>query len=350
MRLTIFLAFLLVLAGPARAAPDYAELNRALADGAVIPAYRAFAEAAGKLAETTKAWCKSPSAEGRTETRAAFRVAMLAWQRARPVVFGPAATDSRQVRIQFWPDRRGTAARQLRRALRTRDPALTAPGGIEGRSVALQGLPAFETLIVDHPDDEYACAFASEIAAYLDETAELIVAEWTDDDGFRNMLTPPPNGNALYATAKEASTDFFKSLSTALDSIVAQKLEAPLGSGIDGASPRQAESWRSELALAAIAANLETLETWFAVPGGFRDQLAKAGAAALGDGMKQAFREAAAETREIPMPLSRAVADPAQRPKVEALLTSVRDLRVLVRDVAARELGLVVGFNSLDGD
>jgi predicted lipoprotein len=347
-----FFLFLAILASasPTRAAPDHAELAAAIADRSVIPAYRAYADRTARLSAALTASCGAAGQWADADIRTAFGDAMEAWQHVRPVTFGPVSENSLHVRIQFWPDRRGTAARQLRRAVRAKDPDMTTPAGIGGRSGALQGLPAIEALIYGFPAETYACRLASAIAGYQRDIAASLVAAWTGPNGFRSLLVPPAGGNAHYLAAKDAASDFFKALATALESIIEQKLEKPLGKTIVGASPRLAESWRSGRSLANVAANLDTLGDWFEMPGGFSDQLAKAGAGALGIGMTKAFRKAAAEARAVPGPLAAAVADPARRPKVDALLESIRDLRTLVRDVAAGELDLVIGFNSLDGD
>jgi predicted lipoprotein len=99
---------------------------------------------------------------------------MLAWQRVQPVVFGPIVAGARSSVIQLFPDRRGVISRQLSRALAAKDPALVAPGELEGKSVALTGFPALEQILYDDerlpapgrstPDADYACALAAAIA------------------------------------------------------------------------------------------------------------------------------------------------------------------------------------------
>ena len=55
--------------------------------------------------------------------------------------------------------------------------------------------------------------------------------------------------------------------------VIAVKLEEPLGAALEEAKPRRAESWRSELSLADIRANLETARALYDSPGGFGDAL-----------------------------------------------------------------------------
>ena len=73
---------------------------------------------------------------------------MLAWQHVQPIVFGPIAAEARL------PDPavstpRGAISRQLSRALADQEPGLVAPGGLEGKSVALTGFPALEQILYD---------------------------------------------------------------------------------------------------------------------------------------------------------------------------------------------------------
>lgn len=102
--------------------------------------------------------------------------AMDARQRAEPTAVGPATENGRASRIEYWPDRRGTGARQRRAVLQERDPSLLAVGGLAGKSVAVQSLSAFERLLFDHAakltagsaaaEDGYACGLAASVARF----------------------------------------------------------------------------------------------------------------------------------------------------------------------------------------
>ena len=227
---------------------------------------------------------------------------------------------------------------------------MLAPGGLEGKSVALQGLITFEELLFGRSDDPYACKFAAAIARFQKGIADALVADWTGEDGFRETVRTAVEGNRRYRNAKEPATDLLKAASGSLDLIIQYKLERPLGESLADAYPQRAESWRSRQSTDNIVANLETIQAMFAVPGGFGDRMAKGGAGALGKGMVRTFEEAIEIAKAIPVPLSQAVADAEFRKQVEALLEKVRDLRILVRNPVADELGIVIGFNSLDGD
>ncbi|MEX2454825.1 MAG: imelysin family protein [Rhodospirillaceae bacterium] len=352
-RFAKLLPFLVVVAThhPAAAAETgYTAMTTAIADKVIVPAFRGMADAMAALESAMTAHCATPTTASFGAAKAAFHKAMSAWQRGQPFAFGPLLTDSRATRIEFWPDRRGTGQRQARSALAAEDPTLLRPGGLDGKSVALQSLVTFEQLLYDSTVTPYACAYAAAIARFQKGIATAIVADWTGPDGYREIMRTAKDGNAHYRDAKEAATDLLKSVAGSLDAIIEQKLERPLGASLADAYPERAESWRSARSLDNIVANLETLTAMFAVPDGLGDQLARAGAGALGAGMAKSFESATALAKSLRMPLSQAVADETERGQVEALLDALRDLRILVRHAVADELGIVIGFNSLDGD
>jgi predicted lipoprotein len=56
------------------------------------------------------------------------------------------------------------------------------------------------------------------------------------------------------------------------------------------------------------------------------------------------------QAEAIALPLHAAVEDPKGRAQVEALLAEVKSLRLLVGQDLAPALGLLIGFNAMDGD
>jgi predicted lipoprotein len=346
---------------PARAASVLEDLNRALTDTVVVPGYQRFAAATASLEAAVAGFCAAPTPERLKDARAAFADAMLAWQHVQPIVYGPILSGARTSVIQLFPDRRGTITRQLSQALAARDPKVVAPGGLEGKSVALTGFPALEQILYDDarlpgteasgPDADYACALAAAIARNLAGIAAGVLEEWQRPGGFRETVLTAAAGNDAYFTAEDATADLLKSLHTALQSVIALKLEAPLGASLEEAKPRRAESWRSELSLADIRANLETAQALYAGPGSFGDALAAiADEDQLDWTIRQGFARAFAQLDGIAPPLHAAVEDPTARARIEALLAELRTLRRLVGQELAPALGLLVGFNAMDGD
>lgn len=354
------LLILLVLPAPAWAQPDYEGLNRALSEAVVVPAYQRLAGTAARLEADIGAFCEQPTPEGYEKSLAAFHAMMDAWQRAQPIAFGPVTWEGRAARIEFWPDKNGVGARQLRKALAAMDPELAAPGGLEGKSVALQSLSALERILFTRgerlaagggsDEDRYACALAVAIARYQAALAAGLVDDWTGPDGYLAAVLGAVGGNANYATADEASRDFLKSLVGAIDAAIQLKIERPLGASPDKARPRRAESWRSGRSLDNIVANLETAQALYIAPGGFGDLMTAVGSGPLDLGLRKAFEDALALAHSVGMPLREAVKDPEGRAHLDALLEKLRSLRLLISGSVASDLGLTIGFNAMDGD
>ena len=359
--LLLLLLVLPAIATPVRGQTVLEDLNLALTDEVVLPGYERFAAATRSLDTAMSGFCTDPTPEHLTSARQAFAQAMMAWQHVQPIVHGPIVSGARTSIVQLFPDRRGAISRQLSQALAERDPELVAPGGLEGKSVALTGFPALEQILYDDDrlpgaeasgaDGDYACALAAAIARNLAAVAAGVLDDWQRPGGFRDSVVTAAAGNDAYFAAEDASADLLKSLHTALQSVIALKLEAPLGESPEAAKPRLAESWRSELSLGNIRANLETAQALYTRSGGFGDAL---GAIADEDKLDRAIRDSFAEAftalDAIELPLHAAVEDPAARDGVEALMGEVRTLRSLVAQHLAPALDLLVGFNAMDGD
>ena len=109
------------------AAQSYDELNAALVDEVVVPAYERYAGAIARLPASIEALCASPDQAQLEAAQQVWREAMLAWQHAQPINFGPVADQGLAPQIEFWPDKHGTAGRQFTQAMAERDAALLDP-------------------------------------------------------------------------------------------------------------------------------------------------------------------------------------------------------------------------------
>ena len=347
-------AALLVLAAPARAGPlpdaDYAALARAVIDRVAVPAYAEHARAARRLAPAIERHCMGAHAADTAAMHAAFGAAMDAWQRAWPFAFGPVTRGEGRARIAFWPGRRSSAARQMRAALRTRGADLLDAQRLAGKSVALKDLQALERLLFDTPRDAWTCGFASAIARHQSATAAEILAAWTGAGGFRRIALSAGADNDVYESDAEVARDLMRSLTESLEAVIVHKLEAPLGETLERARPKRGESWRSRRSLRNLALNLETMRAMVEAPGGFADLAAAHGAGALAGALRRGFADAVSQAASIGRPLKDAVSHPGEREKAIDLLGSLRALRTLVTGPLARASGILVGFNSQDGD
>jgi predicted lipoprotein len=346
---------LLTLAPPA-AAQSYGELNAALVDQVVVPAYQRYAAAIGRLPASIEALCARPDEDRLEAAQGVWREAMLAWQHAQPVNFGPVADLGLAPQIEFWPDKHGTAGRQFSQAIASRDASLLDAGQLAEKSVGLTTLVSLERLLFDdvimEPENrDFACAYALAIARHQVGLAARLAAAWTGPDGFRTVVTTAGVGNDVFFSPYDPAAALYRSLADTLDAVIQVKLEPPMGESLEEARGRRAESWRSGMALPSIAANLETARDLYATGSGFGDLfLALGGDAATDRQVRAGFEEALQTARAIPLPLSEAVEDAAARAQAQQLVDQIKALRELIRGPVVAALGLSIGFNATDGD
>ena len=329
---------------------DYAGLARAAIDQVVVPAYVGHGEAVGRLGPAIARHCMADSAEDAAAVRAAFDEAMDAWQHAWPFGIGPVMRGAGRARIAFWPGRPGSAARQMRKVLRTRDESLLDPAKLAGKSVAIKDLQALERLLFSVPRDTYTCGLAGAIGRYQSDLAQDILHEWAKEGGFRQAALSAGGTSDEYADDAEVARDVMRVLSESIDAVIAQKLEAPLGESVAKARPKRAESWRSERSMRNIVLNIESIRALVETSGGFADLVTAHGESGLAGDLRKGLADAASKARAVALPLSDAVSDPGERAKLLDLLGSLRALRALVIGPLSRATGLLVGFNSQDGD
>ena len=352
----LFVAFAFLLSlpwvGQSRVLPDhdYAALAKVVIDQVVVPAYAEHAQAAQRLGPAIERHCMGAAAADAVAVHAAFGEAMDAWQRAWPFAFGPVMRGAGRARITFWPGRPGSAARQIRAALRTRDDALLDPKQLAGKSVAVKDFQALERLLYEVPRDAYTCGFAEAIARYQSKLAAEVLDAWIREGGFRHAALSAGGDSDEYADDSEVARDLMRALTESLEAVIAQKLELPLGESAAKAKPKRAESWRSERSLRNVVLNLESMRALVETPGGFGDLVTAHGEGALAGSLRDGFAAAVSKARSVTRPLRAAVSDPGERAKLLDLLQSLRTLRALVTGPLSRATGILVGFNSQDGD
>jgi uncharacterized protein len=357
MRRAVLLALVVLTGFAARAgAQTYDALNSALVDAVVVPAYQAYAAATERLPSSIEALCAEADPERLEVAQQAWGEAMLAWQHAQTIRFGPVIDEGLAPQIEFWPDKHGTAGRQLSQALADRDPSLLDAGQLAGKSVGLTSQATLERLLfgqaLQDPDlRDYACAYALAVARPQTGLAHRFVWGWIAPDGFRAAVASAGPGNEVFFSAYDPAVALYRSIADTLDGVIQIKLEPPLGESLAKARGKRAENWRSHMALPGVAANLATARDLYVTPGGFADLYAVLGGdPALDQEIRTGFEDSIAAVGAIPLPLVDAVGDPTARPQVIALVDKLKALRTLLRGPVANGLGLSIGFNATDGD
>jgi uncharacterized protein len=348
-----FLFMLAFIASIARA--DSIARYLPVADNYILPGYQRLAETTRVLDARAAAFCTAPAQTALEQLRQSFNDAMDAWQAIQIIRFGPVTYVTRDARFELWPDKRGSVARHVRELLASRDAQALEPDRFTGGSVAVQGFSALELLLFDlyaKPADfngdsgAYACALLMAITSNLARMSMDLVADWSrGNDAFRRQVATAPAGNSVFEDERALGGELLNNLRATLEGIAVRKLARPLGAGIGEARPKRAESWRSRRSTRNIEVNLEGARQLYRTA--FAPRLS---GTPLDADIESGFAEALAAARTTGVPLSEAVADPAVRPRVEALLARVAELEEVIASRAAEALDLPLGFNSLDGD
>ncbi len=328
----------LTLSVPGMAADGGSALDGIIV-GHIVPRYQTLETATGDLVVAVQADCRDGT-PGDAGARTAFRTALLAWQSIQHIRFGPVMVDDRHYRFEYWPDKHGQGAKQVRRLLSAGVGEVPSAQKIAGSSVAIQGLPALERVIHGtRADSKAACALAVSISANLNTISAAIVNEWSS----WRPGSVPDTGKLLA-----------RNLADQLDRMAGLKLARPLGETLETPRPRRAEHWRSSLSYAALAANFDGLHGLFAgensQPGLRAWMIAGGSLARQADQLAEHLKYGTTFIGWQKLTLHDAVSDPEARDKAAFLLKHTRYTEQLVKSLVYPALGVAAGFNAQDGD
>lgn len=241
--------FLLAMAAtllPIAAAPralaqpsfDHAGLARRALEQHIRPAYRRLAQSSAALEQATGDFCKVSDAPHRKALNVAFDNVVTAWGHIEHITFGPIAVESRAERILFFPDRRGLGARQIAAALQSQDKSVTEVESLSRKSVALQGLGAFEVVMLGGVDRaetaqarQHRCRFGHAIAGNIATIARSVSGEWQQPDGFARSWLEPGAGNSAFLKSMETTLALAKAIGRGIEQVRDERTIGPLGFG-----------------------------------------------------------------------------------------------------------------------
>ncbi|WP_417713888.1 imelysin family protein [Pseudophaeobacter arcticus] len=317
--------------------PARADMVDEILDDQILPAMQALVDSSQDLAETAGHTCQPDAAP----LQNAYSQAFDDWTRVSHLRFGPTETDNRAFALAFWPDSRGKTPKTLANHLRAADPALLTPQGFAQSSIAGRGFYALEFMLYDpkfanaEPQD-YSCALIAAMARDIATTAEAIQQDWQ-----HSYAAQMRNATGRYHDKTEVKQELFKSLNTGLQILADMRLGRPLGS-FDKPRPKRAEAWRSARSQHHIVLALQALHPLaIALAQGDEDLVAQ---------LEAAFQKPILRALRLEDPSLAGVADPAKRFRIEALQQEINDLRALIESDLGPSLGVLAGFNALDGD
>ncbi|WP_108658502.1 imelysin family protein [Acuticoccus kandeliae] len=331
----------------------FAPVVEALIDDVIIPAHARFTAAAGTAATATAALCEAPGEATLNAAREAFGGLVLAFSEVEMYRFGPAREDNRAERLLFWPDRRSRGLQQIQRLIATEDETALDLTTLHAKSVAVQGLPALEFALFGSGSETltgptpFRCRYAATVATSIAEVAAAIEDGWRTS--FRETLMTAGPDNPAYRSHGEAIQDILQAGAEELQLLGDIKLRAVIGEEAGDGNAKSAPFWRSNLTLPSYAANVA----------GARALVIEPLRALLGDQYNLAD-SILFELSQVDRAFAPLLADPrpwpelAEDPDAHRRLTYAESPLNAARRLFAEQIptafGLIVGFNSMDGD
>lgn len=320
-------------------------------EGYLLPAYRSLVEASAALRAATVAAAPDAPAEPPAAVREAFAATVAAFARVDFLRFGPMAEKGRIERFSYYPDRHGTGARQLRRMLAETDTALLEPGAIARLSAAVQGMPAYESLVFGASRDAETRAYRWKLAAAIAGNLETIATEtldgWTREGGWATLMRTPGGSNIVYRDSEEPVIEVMKAITTGLLQVRDQRMLPAIGTDFASAKPARAAFVPSGNALAYLAASGRSIEDLAGKADLFSlvpSEAPRLGAASIkGFSAYQAGLAANASWQD-------AFASEAAYAHLRAAFDALKGLEDLYGYRFPTDAGISPGFNALDGD
>lgn len=342
----------------APAAEDYQRVAGKAYANYILPSFEGLEGVARQVEARIGDFCAKPSQAEHESVRKDFGRLIYRWGSVEFLRFGPMQSNNRFERLLFWPDRKGTALKKVRRAIVNQDPVRLDAEKLAKGSVAYQGLNALEYVLFGSGFEDlwvkadgiggYRCQLAKAIAGNIVATSADLVQAWSME-GFGKIFTQPGKDNPLYRESKEVVAELVKALGTNGQYFTDVKLLPVVGKSAKKARPKKAMFRRSGASIISMTSSLDHAKRL----------IKEADFASLLDEeawwifnstdfeLKNAHKALDAIEK---IGMSKAVRDEDGRKQFQYLETTVRGFGdLMIADYAAAS-GLVIGFNSLDGD
>lgn len=352
---TIVAMAMIVLATGARAEFDLDKLMRDTSDDFVRPVYAAFADSTKQLVAAQSALCGNPAEDQLKTARAAFSAVLGAWSRAEVFRVGPVVQENRLERILFYPDRKGTGLKQVQAVLADKDDTATEPTALAAKSVAMQGLGAFEFVSFGSGNEtlmtlegDFRCRYGLAIAQNLAEISRQLEASWTAGGEVDSDWNSHDEANPFARNDREALNLVLGTIIHGLEQIQDIRIGAFLDIKEGKDKPKSAIYWRSGLTIRSITENLQSLQSLFDVSG--LDGALPDGQAYVAESIRFDFKAALEALKTLDRPVEELLADAKAREKLVFVRNTVGDLIHRFDQEFAVATGLAAGFSFADGD
>jgi predicted lipoprotein len=299
-----------------------------------------FSTEADQLSQSFSEYCLSSESEQATSKqmlKEQWHQTMHAWMALQGQERGPEKALEQSWNIQFWPDKKNTTGRKM--SAMTKQERLWTAEEVSQESVTVQGLGAIEWLLYDPASvlgqSESVCQAGDAIAQNLSNNAEIIHRAWQENP-WKSL------------DDKQWQAEYISMLSNQLEYSM-KKMSRPLAN-FGKPRPYFAESWRSETSMINLEANIAALQALYQAEGNGLDRILRDGGhQQLADSITGQF-----ELMRSTWPEDQSLFDLLQTKEgtkfAYAQFNKLEQLNYLIREEAAIELGIVIGFNATDGD
>lgn len=343
------ISLILLIGSQSVIATSWAPTNKAIIEEFAIPHFKELLQSSKTLNRQTTSFCQKGGDELFNKTKEQYHQMMDSWQKIQLLRTGPQELFMRSFRLQMWPDRSNTGAKQIRKLLSEKSLKALKPTVFQRSSTAVQGLSAIERLMyskdisaTDFQENgraNYRCQLLYAITRNLESISSSLLIEW--QGMHKKTLTTPGEENDFYDSHKEVATLLLKEAATELQAVYDQKFKRPISK--NRFRYKRAESWRSERSLRNITLNLESANELIKI--GFLPHLTD-------ESLKKKITEEFSQTIKTGHSFKASLLKTHEN-QPEMLANWMKQVSQLKRTVTVEipsALDIALGFNSLDGD
>ncbi len=335
---------------------DVAEIVLAGAvDGYIKPAFHQFLAATDDLRTRSAALCEYPSAKGLATLKERFGEAVAAWAGVDFIRIGPLLEKNRLERLLFFPDRKSATVKQVQALLDSGDESIADPKALVEKSVAVQGLAAYELAFFGGDPDSVIgakkmlrCRYGAAVAENIHAVAAELSAAWDAPDGVAAHFKTPGANNPLFRNDGEALTALLGLHVHAVEALRDQRLKAFYPGAKEKPQPKSALFRRSGNTMASQAAEYTGLKNLWAAAdmAALLDEDIRSVSGSIVFDLNTLIKT----TSGLAEPDETNLADDKYRAKMDFLLLTSQDLLARLNDEYGKAIGLGAGFSFSDGD
>lgn len=272
----------------------------------------------------------------------AYQNSFDAWIAASVIQFGPIQKLGGQISFSFWPDKRGFTKKKLIQLIDEKNLSVSNNIDFQEISIAGKGFMALEQLLyeetfINHKQKEYICLLIRSISQDLNIKAHYLEMNWRV-----KFQKETSNGTANIESSllhqDELAAAYLTSIISGLKFNEINRIGLPLGKFKKSRSKR-AEAWRSSRSLRNIEISLKTLFEFSLL---LSDKNLHV--------MEESFMNAIKFIDTIDNNSFKNIHKIKYQFQLESLLTLIRITRDAVSLELSQHLGVISGFNALDGD